>query len=66
MWECLSAGDEGNKLDGEYIRKCYEMLPRNWSAPCEVGEMRHKFRFKFGGFQLVGASNFEIICEGLH
>jgi len=37
------------------------MLPRSWSAPCELGEMIYKFRFKCGdGFQLVDTSDFGI------
>ena len=37
------------------------MLPRNWSAPCELIEMRYKFRVKCReGFQLVDASDFGI------
>ena len=44
----MSAGDKSNKHDGEYFSKCYEMLPRNWSAPCELGEMIYKFRFTVG------------------
>jgi len=62
MWEfCLSAGDKSNKHDGEYFRKCYEMLPRNWSVPSDLGEMIYKFEFRCGeGFQLVDTSDFDI------
>jgi hypothetical protein len=35
------------------------MLPRNWSVPCEVAEMRYKFKIKcWEGFQLVDPSEF--------
>ena len=38
----------------------------NWSAPCELGEMRYKFRFKCTeGFQLVDPSDFGLTLQAI-
>jgi hypothetical protein len=56
---CLSIVDKSNKYDGEYFSKCYEIIPRSWSDPCEVGDMRYEFRNKCRvGFQLAHPSDF--------
>ena len=67
MWEfCLRAGDKSNKYDGEYFRKCCELLPRNWSVPSDLGKIIYKFEFKCGdGFQLVDTSDFGISLQAI-
>jgi hypothetical protein len=40
------------------------MLPRKWSVPCGVGEMRYKFRIKLReGFQLIDLSDFGLSLQ---